>query len=842
MKALKLRENFYWTGIVDADLRVFDIIMYTEFGTTYNSYVLKTGDKTILFETAKEKFFDDYLEKLKEITDVESIDYLVVEHTEPDHAGSVERLLDLNPGMKIIATGCALGFLKEIVNRDFTGIPARDNMTMKIGDRTLRFLFVPNLHWPDTMYTYIEEEQILVTCDSFGSHYGFDDVLLSKVTDWEGYMRATKYYYDNIIGPFKPFMLKALERVRELDISMICTGHGPVIDDKIDFILNTYEEWSTVVNPNPKKTVIMPYVSAYGYTKSLAEKIAEGIRASGDIDVRAYDMVEADQAKVLEELGFADGILFGSPTIVGEALKPIWDLTTSIFAGTHGGKLASAFGSYGWSGEAVPHLIERLKQLNMKVTEGFRVRFKPDENQLQDAFDYGFNFGCLLQEKENPKKKKGARTLVKCLVCGAVFDSSIDICPVCGVGPENFVEVEAEENEFSNDTKNFYIILGNGAAGHYAAEAIRKRDRTGTITMISNEPYRTYNRPMLTKSIMAGLNEEQIAVEDASWYEENHIYQILGHEVVKIDPEAKEVHLDDGSKYHYTKLIYALGSECFIPPIKGADKDGVIAIRRLSDTKKVAEKLKETKHAVVIGGGVLGLEAAWELKKSRCEVTVLELAPVLMGRQLDKTAGEMLKKISEGQGIQIHTGVQIEAIEGGEKAEGVRLADGTVIPAELVIVSCGVRANTALAKEAGIETDRAVIVNEKMETNIPDIYACGDCAQYEGINYAIWPQAVEEGKTAGAQAAGDDNTYSTVPAALSFYGMNTALFAAGDNGQNPDLIYKTVEYKDEGKKQYQKYYFLNNRLCGVILIGDTSRMAEMTEALEHHRQYKEIIK
>ena len=842
MKALKLRENFYWTGIVDADLRVFDIIMYTEFGTTYNSYVLKTGDKTILFETAKEKFFDDYLEKLKEITDVESIDYLVVEHTEPDHAGSVERLLDLNPGMKIIATGCALGFLKEIVNRDFTGIPARDNMTMKIGDRTLRFLFVPNLHWPDTMYTYIEEEQILVTCDSFGSHYGFDDVLLSKVTDWEGYMRATKYYYDNIIGPFKPFMLKALERVRELDISMICTGHGPVIDDKIDFILNTYEEWSTVVNPNPKKTVIIPYVSAYGYTKSLAEKIAEGIRASGDIDVRAYDMVEADQAKVLEELGFADGILFGSPTIVGEALKPIWDLTTSIFAGTHGGKLASAFGSYGWSGEAVPHLIERLKQLNMKVTEGFRVRFKPDENQLQDAFDYGFNFGYLLQEKENPKKKKGARTLVKCLVCGAVFDSSIDICPVCGVGPENFVEVEAEENEFSNDTKNFYIILGNGAAGHYAAEAIRKRDRTGTITMISNEPYRTYNRPMLTKSIMAGLNEEQIAVEDASWYEENHIYQILGHEVVKIDPEAKEVHLDDGSKYHYTKLIYALGSECFIPPIKGADKDGVIAIRRLSDTKKVAEKLKETKHAVVIGGGVLGLEAAWELKKSRCEVTVLELAPVLMGRQLDKTAGEMLKKISEGQGIQIHTGVQIEAIEGGEKAEGVRLADGTVIPAELVIVSCGVRANTALAKEAGIETDRAVIVNEKMETNIPDIYACGDCAQYEGINYAIWPQAVEEGKTAGAQAAGDDNTYSTVPAALSFHGMNTALFAAGDNGQNPDLIYKTVEYKDEGKKQYQKYYFLNNRLCGVILIGDTSRMAEMTEALEHHRQYKEIIK
>lgn len=842
MKSLKLRENFYWTGIVDADLRVFDIIMYTEFGTTYNSYVMKTGGKTILFETAKEKFFDDYLEKLKELIDVEQIDYLVVEHTEPDHAGSVERLLDLNPGMKIIGTGCALGFLKEIVNRDFTGIPARDNMTMKIGDRTLRFLFVPNLHWPDTMYTYIEEEQILVTCDSFGSHYGFEDVLLSKVTDWEGYMRATKYYYDNIIGPFKPFMLKALERVRQLDISMICTGHGPVIDEKIDLILNTYETWSTVVNPNEKKTVIMPYVSAYGYTKTLAEKIAEGIRASGDIDVRTYDMVEADQGKVLEELGFADGILFGSPTIVGEALKPIWDLTTSIFAGTHGGKLASAFGSYGWSGEAVPHLIERLHQLNMKVTDGFRVRFKPDDNQLQDAFEYGFNFGCLLQEKENPKKTKGTRKLVKCLVCGAIFDSSIDICPVCGVGRENFVEVDVEETEFSNDTKNYYVILGNGAAGHYAAEAIRERDNTGTIIMISNEPYRTYNRPMLTKSIMADLDEEQIAVEEAFWYEEKKIYQILGHEVVKIDPDKKEVILDDGNKYHYTKLIYALGSECFVPPIQGAQKDGVIAIRRLKDTKKVAEKLKETRHAVVIGGGVLGLEAAWELKKAKCDVTVLELAPVLMGRQLDLGAGEMLKKISEGHGIRIHTGVQIEAIEGEDKVSGVRLAYGTVIPAELVIISCGVRANIDIAKEAGMETERAVIVNEKMETSLPDIYACGDCAQYEGINYAIWPQAVEEGKTAGAQAAGDDLTYTTVPAALSFHGMNTTLFAAGDNGKNPNLIYKTVEYKDEGKNQYQKYYFLNNRLCGVILIGDNSRMAEMTEALKTHKTYKDLMK
>ena len=842
MKSLKLRDNFYWTGIVDDKLRVFDIIMFTEFGTTYNSYVLKAGDKTVLFETAKVKFFDDYLEKLSEITDVSKIDYLVVNHTEPDHAGSVERLLDICPHLKIISTGAASGFLKEIVNRDFTSIVVRDNQRMEIGDKTLRFLFVPNLHWPDTMYTYIEEEQILVTCDSFGSHYGFQDVLVSKVTNWDDYMKATKYYFDCILGPFKPFMKKALDRVRKMDITMICTGHGPVLDDKIDVIMDTYEKWCTVVNPNTKKTVVIPYVSAYGYTETLAEKIAEGVRASGEVDTHLYDMVTADQAQVLEEIGFADGILFGTPTILGEALKPIWDLTTSIFPVTHGGKLASAFGSYGWSGEGVPHIIQRLKQLRMKVVDnGFRVRFKPSENDLTDAFDFGYNFGCILQNKENVKKS-GKSKLVKCLVCGEIFDSSMEICPVCGVGKENFVEVEEEETGFRRDSKDFYVILGNGAAGFQAARAIRERDKTGSIVMVSNEPYSAYNRPMLTKSIMAGLTAEQIAIQEDSWYQENEIYQILDKSVVKLHTNEREVELSDGTRLKYTKLIYALGAECFIPAIPGADMPEVTAIRRLEDTQKVAGLLETAKNAVVIGGGVLGLEAAWELKKAKCSVTVLELAPQLMGRQLDAAAGEMLLGIAAKCGIQIQTGVQISSIEGDGHVTGVKLGDGTKIPADMVIISCGIRANTALAQEAGIETDRAVVVDAGMRTNLEGVYACGDCAQYQGVNYALWPEAAEQGKTAGANAAGEETTYTPVPAALSFHGMNTALYAIGDAGKNPNLIYKTVEFKDTGKRQYEKYYFLNNRLCGVILIGDVSRMGELTEAVNRKALFKEVIK
>ncbi|PWJ48944.1 FAD-dependent oxidoreductase [Faecalicatena contorta] len=842
MKSLKLREGFYWTGIVDDALRVFDIIMYTEFGTTYNSYVLKAGDKTILFETAKVKFWDDYLEKLEEVTTVSEIDYLVVSHTEPDHAGSIERLLDLCPHLKIISTGVANSFLKEIVNRDFTGIIIKDGERMKIGNKTLHFMNVPNLHWPDTMFTYIEEEQALVTCDSFGAHYGFHDVLLSKVENWADYEKSVKYYFDCIIGPFKSYMQKALERVRKLDVTMICTGHGPVLDTKLEQIYQWYEKWSTVVNPNQRKTVVVPYVSAYGYTESLAQDIAKGIGQSGDIDVRLYDMVTSDTDKVVEELGFADGILFGTPTMVGEALKPIWDLTLAMTPVTHKGKLAGVFGSYGWSGEGVPHIEERLRQLRMRVVDGYRVRFKPNEADKQDALDFGYDFGCTLLDKPNEKKNSARTTLVKCLVCGEIFDSSLEICPVCGVGKENFVPVEAEDNSYHNDTKDFYLILGNGAAGFYAAKSIRERNRTASIVMISEEPYRSYNRPMLTKSIMAGLNQDQIAVQDEKWYEEQNIVQVLGKKITSVDTKEKEVTLEGGTILKYTKLIYALGAECFVPPIPGSDKCSVVAIRRLEDTKKIADLLPDVKNVVVIGGGVLGLEAAWEMKKAKCNVTVLEIAPLLMGRQLDVPAAELLKTISEGCGIDIRTGVQVEAILGEEHTTAVKLKDGEEIPAEMVIVSSGVRANVGLAQQMGLEIDRGILVNGKMETSMADVYACGDCAQYKDVNYAIWPEAVEQGKVAGTNAAGEEKEYIQVPAALTFHGMNTALYAIGDAGKNPNLVYKTVEFKDMGRKQYKKYYFLNNRLCGVILIGDVSEMGELSEAVERKAPYKDVLK
>lgn len=840
MRTLQLKNDLYWAGILDKDLRVFDIIMYTEFGTTYNSYILKAGDKTILFETAKEKFYDDYRAALQEQLDISTIDYIVVSHTEPDHAGSIARIVEENPKVKIIATPTAIGFLKEIVNNDFYSIAVEDEQEMQIGDKTLRFLFVPNLHWPDTMYTYIVEEKTLVTCDSFGSHYAHAGILRSTVTDTEGYLRATKYYFDNILGPFKrPYMTDALQRVRELEVDMICPGHGPVLDSHISELMAIYDAWCGMPS-NEKKTVVMPYVSAYGYTEQLAGKIAEGIKEAGDIDVRQFDMVTADAAMVAGEIGAADGVLFGTPTILQEALKPIWDLTTGMYAPIHGGKLASAFGSYGWSGEGVPHIIERLKQINLRVMDGFQVRLRPSEKDLAEAFEFGYQFAQRLLQGE--KKKPSARGhLVKCLVCGEIFDSSMEICPVCGVGPENFVPVESKETSFRQDTTEHFVILGGGTAALRAAEAIRQRNQAASILMLSEEDELPYDRPMLTKKLFGGVSNGAIASVKGEWYEENEVELRLNSKVERLDAAEKKVVLADGTIIPFDKCVYALGASGFIPPIKGKELPEVVSIRGIGDVEKVNALAKTAKTAVVIGGGVLGLEAAWELRKAKLAVTVLESAPALLTGKVDRETAAILTEVAKQKGIDIQVGVKIAEISGSDHVNGVQLEGGECIPADLVILSTGVRANIAIAQAAGLETDRAVVVNEAMESSVAGIYAAGDCAQYDGANITLWPVASEMGRIAGANAAGEKLVYQPEEAGMNFHGMGTAMFTMGDIGTKANVSYKTVEIRDEKKQTVEKMWFRNNIICGAVLLGDTSRMADLTEAIKEKKTFKEIF-
>ena len=437
------------------------------------------------------------------------------------------------------------------------------------------------------------------------------------------------------------------------------------------------------------------------------------------------------------------------------------------------------------------------------------------------------------------EKATGKRKLVKCQVCGEIFDAELERCPVCGVGSEFFVSYEEPITTFHKNTDEVMVILGNGAAGISAAQAIRERNETCSIYMISKEAEYSYNRPMLTKSLSTLLNADEIAIHEKSWYRDNNITNILDTEVTALDVDQQIVTLSEGTLLKYDKCIYALGAECFIPPFAGGNKPQVIAIRHFSDVKRIRELFPQVKHTVVIGGGVLGLEAAWEMSKSS-KVAVIEVADKLMGRQLDDEAGQLMGEIIKSLGIEFRINAKITEITGEDKVTGVQLENEEFFPADLVIVSCGVRANTSLAKAAGIAIERAVIVNERMETNKKNVYACGDCAEYQGMNYAIWPEALEMGKIAGANAAGEAIAYEQVPAALTFEGMNTSLFAAGDNGKNPNKVYETIEYKDEEKKKYEKYYFNQDCLVGVILIGDTTKMVSLTEDLNMGLGYSEF--
>lgn len=394
MNVLELKDGIKFLGVQDHLLRVFDIIMHTEFGTSYNSYLVQGSEKTALIETVKVKFWDEYIAKLQETIDLEKIDYIVVNHTEPDHAGSLEKLLDYIPEVTVVGTAVAIKYLKSITNREFKSLVASPKLTLDLGGKTLSFISAPLLHWPDSMYTYCAEARVLFTCDSFGAHYAFDDVLLSKVADRTDYYGALKYYFDCIMGPFKSNMLAAIGKIESLDIGMICTGHGPVIDVNPQEIIGLCREWSTEHNPNAKRTIIISYVSVYGYTETMAKEIKRAIvETSGDeLEVELFDLTETDHAELMEKMYWADGLLFGSPTINGDALPPVWNVLTQLNPIVHGKKLAAVFGSYGWSGEAVRNLEARLGQLKLRVIPGLRTVFKPSADELAEAYRFGQTF------------------------------------------------------------------------------------------------------------------------------------------------------------------------------------------------------------------------------------------------------------------------------------------------------------------------------------------------------------------------------------------------------------------------------------------------------------------
>lgn len=843
LKSLEIKENLYWVGSLDPDLRVFDIIMYTPYGTTYNSYVLKGSEKTVLFETVKDKHFDNYIERLNDLNiDLKSIDYIVVSHTEPDHAGSVEKIIDLAPNAKIVASETAIKFLKEIVNKEFDYIVVNEGDSLSLGDKTLEFFSVPMLHWPDTIYTYIREDKTLVTCDSFGSHYSNDKVFnnLNEKEEKE-YLDALRYYYDCIMGPFKPYMVSAVEKINHLDIDIVCPGHGPVLTENPRKIIETYYKWSKEEQIELEKEVTICYVSAYGYTKTMAETIKNYIEKNSEYKVNIFDVIHHKQEDILAKITISQGVLFGTPTIIGDALKPIWDILISLNPVIHGGKVASVFGSYGWSGEGIENAMERLNQLRMVTTDSISINFKPSEKDIEYVNLYADKF---LSKLKNTFSKKSGTKKFKCVICNEVFegDSTPHICPVCGAKEDQFIEIIEEDITFNNNTDEYFVIAGNGGSGFYAADAIRKRNKTCKIIMISNEDNLTYYRPALSDGIGGELKEDFYMVNE-SWYKENNIEVILGTNIQKIDESNKTVVVNKNSEkdvfdIKFDKLIIATGGKNFIPPIVGKDLKNVFTLRNVKDLEDIKKATNTSKKVVVIGGGLLGLEAAWEFKLKGLEVVVVEAMDNILSRQLDKDGSEILEECIKETNIDIRLGATVDTIEGNNKVEKVVFKDGSFIECDMLVFSIGIRSNTEVVKDTSIKVDRGILVNENMETSSKDIYACGDVVQLGNGNLAIWPAAIEMGKIAGANACGDKKIFKNENYPVSLEAMNTQVFSLG----NINDFDKDISLKDNKNKVYKKLFMKNNTLVGAILINDLSSTVKLIKLVDEKGDISEVIK
>jgi flavorubredoxin len=301
------------------------------------------------------------------------------------------KITEAYPEAKIIGTRAALMYLKEITNKEINGeaVPAE----LSIGSTTLKFIQAPNLHWPDTMFTYLPEKKVLFTCDFLGCHYCPEGSILDQ--EAADYFEEMKYYFECIMGPFKKFVNQGLDKIKDLDLDLVAPSHGPLHSKDIEKYTELYREWASDKSP-AEKVVEIFYISAYNNTKNIAEYMAKTLNGQG-IKAAATEITSVDMNEVIERIDNSRGFMIGSPTINQDAVKPAWDVLSLVSAITNRGKAAAAFGSYGWTGEGVPMLTERLKSLKLKaVEEGFKFRFVPGEEDYKRADEFIGKFKALL--------------------------------------------------------------------------------------------------------------------------------------------------------------------------------------------------------------------------------------------------------------------------------------------------------------------------------------------------------------------------------------------------------------------------------------------------------------
>jgi len=325
-----------------------------------------------------------------------------------------------------------------------------------------------------------------------------------------------------------------------------------------------------------------------------------------------------------------------------------------------------------------------------------------------------------------------------------------------------------------------YLIIGNGVAANTAAESIRKNDKEGAIKIFSKEAVPYYYRPALPEYLSGEKNIDDIILHDLNWYDDNNIELFLSTEVLSIDPDKKEISAGDNSLHSYDKLLFATGGYSFIPPIKGADNEHVYSLRDLKDADSIKDKSKTSTGMALIGGGLLGLEAGNEIRKSGVHIRVIEFFPRLLPRQMDIAGADMLQNVMEEMGFHFHLGAKTKEIKKDNDRLCVALEGGEQIRGDMVLISAGVRPEMKLAKDIGLEMNLGVKVNDQMETGIKDIYAAGDLIEHNSRFYGIWPAAMEQGRIAGLNMSGQAASYSGTVLSNTLKVVGIDLTAAGD--------------------------------------------------------------
>ncbi len=375
-----------------------------------------------------------------------------------------------------------------------------------------------------------------------------------------------------------------------------------------------------------------------------------------------------------------------------------------------------------------------------------------------------------------------------------------------------------------------YLIVGNGVAGTTAAENIRNNDPGGEITLLTEEAHPLYSRIRLIDYLAGEAGESDVVMHGPDWHEEKNITLLRENLVASLDLGKREAVSSTGEVFAYDRLLIATGARSFVPPIPGAGLEGVFTLRTLDDARAIREYARGVSEILLIGGGVLGLEAGNSLRKTGKRVSVVEFFPRLLPRQTDPEGSRMLCSQMEGMGFSFRLGAKTKEIRGDGKVGHVLMEDGTVIPAEMVIISAGVRASTGLAKDAGIACGKAgIVVDDLMRTSAPDVFAAGDVTEHRGVSYGIWPAASEQGRVAGVNMAGGNESFAgmTPSNVLKVAGIDLA--AAGDI--DPDGRCQCIIKKDERRHLYIKLVHEQGSLTGCIILGTRKHRGEILKAV-----------